>query len=143
MSRPVKQRRNIVISNDSVTIGVNSFSFYLYVPFQPDEVILRTVSVGNDQLANYDIISVSSDLIDSYNNILFSVSNANANNTINTSYTISQPINRTFTFNIHYLHEATTLVQNCINFMLEFVSYESRDDFDSSKNEVLKLKSKY
>ncbi len=130
MSRPVKQRRNVVISNDSVTVGVSSFSFYLYVPFQ-SEVILRTVSVGNDQLANYDLISVSSDLIDSYNNILFSVMNGNANTTINTSYTISQPINRTFTFNIHYLHVPTTLVQNCISFMLEFVSYETRDDFNS------------
>ncbi len=131
MSRPVKQRRNITILNDSVNVGVSSFSYYLYVPFQPNEVILRTVAVANDQSGAYDIISVSSDLIDSYNNILFSVSNANANNTINTSYTISQPINRTFTFNIHYLHVPTTLVQNCISFMLEFVSYETRDDFNS------------
>ena len=124
MSQRVKQRRNIIISNDSVGTGINSFNFFLYVPFKPDEVIVRTVSIADDQLGTADLISVSTDLVDSFNDNLFSVTNQNLSSFINTSYTVSQPINRTFTFNIKYLHAPNTAVQNCISFMLEFVSYE-------------------
>jgi hypothetical protein len=146
MSRPVKQRRNVLViynyanPNNLVPGGINIF---LYVPFTPDEIILKYVSVANDQLGTSDLIVVSTDLVDTYNSIFFCVPNSLFTTSfyLNTSFFGGQPINRTVSFNIQYLNSTNT-VRCFMSFMLEFVSYESRDDFDSSKNEVLKLKSK-
>jgi hypothetical protein len=117
MSRFVKQRQNILVFNDSVTTGVNSFTFNLYCPFQPNKVLITNVSVVDDQLAVADLIIINSSLVDNLNML------ATPNTAISTSPLITFPINQTFTFNIKYLHVPTTVIQANIAFMLEFIKY--------------------
>jgi hypothetical protein len=121
MSKFIKQRRNILVFNDSITTGVNSFNFNLFCPFQPDEVVITNISITDDQLNVFDTIIVSSSLVDNLN--MFAVPNGNASTVTLTTFPINQPINGTFTFNIKYLHSPTTAVQSNITFMLEFIKY--------------------
>jgi hypothetical protein len=121
MSRFIKQRRNILVFNDSVTTGVNSFNFNLFCSFQPDEVVITNVSVADDQLAVQDLIIINSSLVDNLN--MLAIINTGINTSPLITFPINQPINGTFTFNIKYLHAPTTLVQANIAFMLEFIKY--------------------
>jgi hypothetical protein len=120
-SKFIKQRRNILIFNDLVTTGVNSFNFNLFCSFQPNEIVITNVSVADDQLAVQDLIIINSSLVNNLN--MLAIVNTGISTSLLITFPINQPINGTFTFNIKYLYAPATAVQTNIAFMFEFIKY--------------------
>ena len=123
----IKNRKTITVYNNSIASTTNSFSFFLFVHFQPDEVIVKSAALAANQDPNQDIVLVNSDLVDT--NYLFSVTNEYYTTPLNIVHPISRPINGMFTFNTSYINpvagtNATIYFEGIISFTLEFIQYE-------------------
>jgi hypothetical protein len=116
----ISNRKTITVVNDSTAAAVSSFSANIYIPFQPDEVIVRQASVYDLAGGNH-IIIVTSDLVDNYP--LFTINDEIITIPLSTRFIINRPITGTFTFNFLNVDQTNSNLQIEIAFVLEFIKY--------------------
>lgn len=127
----MKERKTVLISinSDTTTVPpaagpISSFSANIFIPFQPDEVIVRQVTIyvpGVVAAGGYQTIIVTSDLID--NLPLFSVLFGDSVIQLNNKFPITRFISGSYNFNFLNINNSPNVLQCQLSFILEFVKY--------------------
>ena len=127
--REVEQRRNIVVSI-SLNNGGNIISDNIFVPFVPDEMIIRYASYYDTNVTGGRvppvIVNITSPISNDPYQFLCSLLNTNQCQTLNAHISLNKPVNGEIVFNIINtdLSEITNIT-GAFSLHLEFIKYKT------------------
>ena len=128
-----KERRTITVMLDTTAaslpapLTVNTDKANIYIPFTPDEVVVRQVSIFNAiaVVANFETLVVTSDIVENYPLFVIPMPAINTTSVIplTTKFQINRPVSGTFNF--FYLNSAGNQsgIRVQLMIVLEFIKY--------------------
>lgn len=116
----VEVRKNIlVIANLN---NASEFTFNIDVPFTPDEMIVRNVSVVD--VGGAHVYIIKSSLVDY--EVLLSMANTDQSTYYQVTHTMNKPINGQFSFKLYAVDGTALVVTSELTIQLEFVRYKKK-----------------